>query len=64
VQIRSGSCSASPCGSRALHGFDAAIYTVALLDTGLATMVLIAPVTFHRIVVHRWQKAARVVVAG
>ena len=39
------------------------VYTVALLSTALATMVLIAPVSFHRIVFRRRQKSALVVVA-
>jgi hypothetical protein len=46
-----------------LHGFDLAIYTVALLCTALATMLLLAPVSFHRIVFRRRQKAALVSVA-
>jgi MFS family permease len=46
-----------------LDGFDTAVYTVALLSTALATMVLIAPVSFHRIVFRRGQKAALVVAA-
>jgi hypothetical protein len=46
-----------------LQGFDIAVYVVALLSTALATMVLIAPVSFHRIVFRRRQKAALVVVA-
>ena len=46
-----------------LDGFDLAVYTVALLSTALATMVLLAPVSFHRIVFRRRQKAALVVVA-
>jgi hypothetical protein len=46
-----------------LDGFGIAVYTVALLSTALATMVLIAPVSFHRIVFRRRQKAALVVVA-
>jgi hypothetical protein len=46
-----------------LGGFDLAVYTVALLSTAFATMVLIAPVSFHRIVFRRRQKAALVVVA-
>jgi hypothetical protein len=45
----------------ALRGFDLAVYTVALLSTALATMVLIAPVSFHRLVFRRRQKAALVV---
>jgi hypothetical protein len=39
------------------------VYVVALLSTALATMVLTAPVSFHRIVFRRGQKAALVVVA-
>jgi hypothetical protein len=46
-----------------LDGFDLAVYTVALLSTALATMLLIAPVSVHRIVFRRRQKAALVVVA-
>jgi hypothetical protein len=46
-----------------LDGFDLAIYTVALMSTATATMLLIAPVSFHRIVFRRRQKAALVVVA-
>ena len=47
-----------------LNGFDIGVYVVALLSTALATMVLIAPVSFHRIVFRRRQKAAFVVVLG
>jgi len=46
-----------------ISGFDLAVYTVALMSTALATMVLIAPVSFHRIVFRKGQKAALVVVA-
>src|SRR3954454_16550924 len=46
-----------------LDGFDVAVYTVALMSSALATIVLIAPVSFHRIVFRRRQKAALVVVA-
>jgi hypothetical protein len=46
-----------------LNGFDLTIYTVALLCTALATMLLMAPVSFHRLVFRRRQKAALVVVA-
>jgi Family of unknown function (DUF6328) len=46
-----------------LNRFDIAVYVVALLSTAMATMVLIAPVSFHRIVFRRRQKAALVVVA-
>jgi Family of unknown function (DUF6328) len=46
-----------------LGGFDLAVYVTALMCTALATMVLIAPVSFHRLVFRRRQKAALVVVA-
>jgi hypothetical protein len=46
-----------------LDGFDLAVYTTALMCTALATMLLIAPVSFHRLVFRRRQKAALVVVA-
>src|SRR4051794_25620995 len=46
-----------------LDGFDLTVYTVALMSTALATIVLIAPVSFHRIVFRRRQKAALVAVA-
>ena len=46
-----------------LGGFQLALYTVALLSTALATIVLIAPVSFHRLVFRRRQKAALVAVA-
>jgi hypothetical protein len=46
-----------------LDDFDRAVYTVALLSTALATMVLLAPVSFHRIVFRRRQKAALVIVS-
>jgi hypothetical protein len=46
-----------------LHGIHLAIYTVALLTSALATMLFIAPVSFHRIVFRRRQKTALVVVA-
>jgi Family of unknown function (DUF6328) len=46
-----------------LDGFDLVVYTMALMSTALATMVLIAPVSFHRLVFRRRQKAALVVVA-
>jgi hypothetical protein len=39
-----------------LGGFGIAVYTVALLSTALATMLLIAPVSFHRIVFRHSQK--------
>jgi hypothetical protein len=46
-----------------LGGFELAVYTVALLSTALATITLIAPVSFHRLVFRRRLKAALVVVA-
>jgi hypothetical protein len=49
--------------SATLTGFQVTVYTVALLSTALATIVLIAPVSFHRLVFRRRQKVALVVVA-
>jgi hypothetical protein len=46
-----------------LSAFDLGIYTVALLSTAVATMLFIAPVSFHRIVFRRRQKFALVIVA-
>jgi hypothetical protein len=46
-----------------LDRFQVDVYLVALLSTALATMVLIAPVSFHRLVFRRRQKAALVAVA-
>ncbi len=46
-----------------LGTFEVTVYTVALLSTALATIILIAPVSFHRLVFRRRQKAALVVVA-
>lgn len=46
-----------------LGDFELTVYTVALLSTALATIILIAPVSFHRLVFRRRQKAALVVVA-
>ncbi len=46
-----------------IGGFGLAVYTTALMSTAVATMVLIAPVSFHRLVFRRRQKAALVVVA-
>jgi hypothetical protein len=46
-----------------LDGFDLGVYTASLMITALATLVLIAPVSFHRLVFRRRQKAALVVVA-
>jgi Family of unknown function (DUF6328) len=46
-----------------LGGFELGIYTVALLSTAFATLALIAPVSFHRLVFRRRRKAALVAVA-
>jgi hypothetical protein len=46
-----------------LDDFGVAVYTVALMTTASATMVLLAPVSFHRIVFRRGQKVALVAVA-
>src|SRR3954464_656974 len=46
-----------------LDGFDLGVYSTALLTTALATLTLIAPVSFHRLVFRRRQKAALVIVA-
>jgi hypothetical protein len=46
-----------------LHGIQLAFYTVALLTAAVATVLFIAPVSFHRMVFRRRQKTALVVVA-
>jgi hypothetical protein len=46
-----------------LGTFDLTLYTVALLSTAFATLLLIAPVSFHRLVFRRRRKAALVAVA-
>ncbi len=46
-----------------LDRFQVAVYTVTLLTTALATIALIAPVSFHRLVFRRRQKSALIVVA-
>jgi hypothetical protein len=46
-----------------LDRFDVTVYTVTLLATALATIVLIAPVSFHRLVFRRRQKGALIMVA-
>jgi hypothetical protein len=46
-----------------LDRFEITIYTVTLLATALATIVLIAPVSFHRLVFRRRQKSALIMVA-
>jgi len=48
---------------RELDGFDLAVYVTALMCTAVTTMVLMAPVSFHRLIFRRRQKAALVVVA-
>lgn len=47
----------------ALDGFGVAVYTATLLLTALATVTLIAPVSFHRIVFRQHKKAQVVAVA-
>jgi hypothetical protein len=46
-----------------LDGFDLAVYTGTVVCTALATMVFIAPVSLHRLIFRRRQKAALVVIA-
>ena len=46
-----------------LGRLDTALYTVALMTTAVATMIFIAPVSFHRILFRRRQKFALVMVA-
>ena len=46
-----------------LDRFQVVVYTGTLLTTALATIVLIAPVSFHRLVFRRRQKSALIVVA-
>jgi hypothetical protein len=46
-----------------LDDFELAVYTVTLLATALATVVLIAPVSFHRLVFRRRRKAVLIAVA-
>jgi hypothetical protein len=46
-----------------LDRFQVTVYTVTLLATALATIVLIAPVAFHRLVFRRRQKSALIMVA-
>jgi hypothetical protein len=46
-----------------LDGFQVAVYTLTLMSTALATVLLIAPVSFHRLVFRRRQKAVLVAVA-
>jgi len=46
-----------------LDDFQLTVYTVTLLATALATVVLIAPVSFHRLVFRRRRKAVLIAVA-
>ena len=46
-----------------LDDFGVAVYTVTLMTTALATVLLIAPVSFHRLVFRRRQKGALIRVA-
>jgi hypothetical protein len=46
------------------HGFTQVGYTVTLLSTALATVTLIAPVSFHRLLFRRGHKEQLVVFAG
>jgi len=46
-----------------LDAFDLTVYTVTLVSTALATLVFIAPVSFHRLVFRRRQKSALVLIA-
>jgi Family of unknown function (DUF6328) len=48
---------------RELDDFDLVVYAVTLVSTALATMVFIAPVSFHRLVFRRRQKSALVLIA-
>jgi hypothetical protein len=46
-----------------LDTFGLAVYTTSLMTTAIAALLLIAPVSFHRLVFRRRQKAALVAVA-
>ncbi|SEP01802.1 DUF6328 family protein [Trujillonella endophytica] len=46
-----------------IDGFGVTVYTVTLMATALATVLLIAPVSFHRLVFRRRQKGALIHVA-
>src|SRR3954454_5127106 len=46
-----------------LDRFQVSVYTITLVTTALATIVLIAPVSFHRLVFRRRQKAGLIMVA-
>jgi len=45
-----------------LDRFEVSVYTITLMATALATIVLIAPVSFHRLVFRRRQKGALIMV--
>ena len=45
-----------------LDSYQVGVYTLTLMTTALATIVLIAPVSFHRLVFRRRQKAALIMV--
>jgi hypothetical protein len=46
-----------------LDRFEVTVYTITLMTTALTTIVLIAPVAFHRLVFRRRQKSALIMVA-
>jgi hypothetical protein len=46
-----------------LDRFQVTVYTITLMTTALTTIVLIAPVAFHRLVFRRRQKSALIMVA-
>ncbi len=46
-----------------LDSFDITVYTITLIATALTTIVLIAPVAFHRLVFRHRQKAALIMAA-
>jgi O-antigen/teichoic acid export membrane protein len=46
-----------------LDGFGVTVYTITLMTTALATVLLIAPVSFHRLVFRRRQKGTLIRVA-
>jgi hypothetical protein len=46
-----------------LDRFDVTVYTITLLTTAVATLLLIAPVAFHRLVFRRRQKDTLIAVA-
>jgi hypothetical protein len=46
-----------------LDRFQVTVYTITLMTTALTTIVLIAPVAFHRLIFRRRQKSALIMVA-